>query len=310
MELSYWSLAILVAKWLSYMATAAFAGAAFISTLVDCQPNDHKTSLYRSALQQRLISWQLYCLVPTFIYALALLPIQAGAMADDGWHGMVEPIMLQIVWQSVIGSQIAYLTSGLFIAIGSLIFAKILASQLQNHSVLGLWIVWLMRLLALCLLAVSFSLSGHVSELSAVKHLLLSLHVITIALWLGALWPLILCCKNLPLPTLKALMQKFGEFALVIVLVLVLCGFVLLLSLVQTLHELFYSSYGQLMLGKLALVSSMLMLAAWHKLRLVPTLDTPKAAKRLQRSILLEGVIGLAVLLLTGILTTLIGPAH
>jgi copper resistance protein D len=310
MELSYWSVAILMAKWLSYMATATFAGASFITTLVHCQLSDNEASLDQKALQKRLTSWQLCWLIPALIYALLLLPIQAGAMADDGWQGMFEPIMLQIVWQSVIGSQIACLIGGLLFAICSFIVHKILASQWQTHSVAGQWVVWLMRLLALFLLAASFSLSGHVSELSIVKQILLTLHVIAIALWLGALWPLILCCKSMPIPALKALMQKFGQFAIIIVFVLVVCGLVLLLSLLTNIQTLFYSSYGQLMLCKLALVSSMLMLAAWHKLRLVPTLDTPQAAKRLQRSILLEGVIGLAVLLLTGIVTTLIGPAH
>jgi len=53
----------------------------------------------------------------------------------------------------------------------------------------------------------------------------------------------------------------------------------------------------------------MLLFAGWHKWRLVPQLTDRAAANRLSRSILLESVVGLSILMVTVVVSTAVGPA-
>ena len=70
------------------------------------------------------------------------------------------------------------------------------------------------------------------------------------------------------------------------------------------------SPYGALFAVKLALFASLLGLAAFNKLRLVPALRAGDAvaAARLRRSIGLEFAVVLAILVTTATLTTIASP--
>ena len=62
-------------------------------------------------------------------------------------------------------------------------------------------------------------------------------------------------------------------------------------------------------LPALLLANAILLLAAWHKLKLTPKLLThSNAAIDMRRSIQIEMLIGLCIFLITAVLTTVLGP--
>ena len=80
------------------------------------------------------------------------------------------------------------------------------------------------------------------------------------------------------------------------------------IQLVGSIDALVTTSYGQVLLFKLILVNSILLLAARHKFKLVPALNNSTGREMLSKSISIEIVIALAILLTTSVLTSLVGP--
>ncbi len=160
--------------------------------------------------------------------------------------------------------------------------------------------------------AASFGFVGHVQDdqHSLLLHALLMLHLIAIAFWIGSLWPLLRLADAAEQRRVADLMERFGQLAAYFVVCLLAAGVVLAWLLLDGLVPLFTTSYGRLLLVKLALVGLLLSLAALNKWRLVPALAAggPDSGQRLRRSIATEiGLVGL-VLLATGLLTSGFSP--
>lgn len=103
-------------------------------------------------------------------------------------------------------------------------------------------------------------------------------------------------------------MKKFGEIAVAIVAVLIISGIYLLSQLLGSVEELFTTAYGISLTAKLVGVAALLLLAAANKFRLVPGLQKSSGETKLKRSIMLEMLVALSVLVLTAFFTTLVGP--
>jgi putative copper resistance protein D len=127
---------------------------------------------------------------------------------------------------------------------------------------------------------------------------------------MGALWPLWRACHDVPSDSLHQLMEKFGAYAAVSVLVLIVCGGILGFQLVGSFDMLFFTDYGQGIAIKLFTVSLILLVAAYHKWKLVPALLKKQSSDVLARSIVIEMYLGVAVLGITTVASTLMGPAH
>ena len=97
MQLSEWSVLLLLLKLASYIAIVGLAG----------------TLLMRFMCGNSNVT----CVVTGSIAALLQGPIEAGAMAESGFMGMFDPFMLEIVWQSVIGDQARFRIPALIIAL-------------------------------------------------------------------------------------------------------------------------------------------------------------------------------------------------
>ena len=110
---------------------------------------------------------------------------------------------------------------------------------------------------------------------------------------------------------LHKVMHQFGYYSSYIVSLLILCGLIVGYQLIGSIQSLFFTSYGQIFLCKLALVIGILLIAAHHKFNLVANLIKSEQGKQtLARSIQWEMVIALLVLLTTTWLTTVVGPEH
>lgn len=310
MDVSTWSILLLLTKLISYVGVAAFFGGLLITYMLvkDQGGSTSSNDEYCSVIYR----WQLKWLVASLIAALLYLPFQAGSMAETGLSGMVDSMMLNIAWQSVLGTQTLWRILSLVLIIGWLLWIHLSQGKmpLNSNSAQGRYKPnqYALGLIFGLILAASFSLSGHPVELGLTAQVLLTLHVVAMASWAGALWPLYISCRLLPSDKLGLIMHQYGQIAMVIVAILIICGGILIVQLLGSVGELFTSGYGQLVLLKLTLVSSMLLLGAWHKFSLVPELLRSHNPSPLKKSIALEGFICIGVLLVTSIFTTLVGP--
>ena len=157
-------------------------------------------------------------------------------------------------------------------------------------------------------LTTSFGFIGHVSTLAIPARFSLSVHVMAMALWAGSFYPLWFICGRENRLQVERIMKKFGEIAVAIVAVLIISGIYLLSQLLGSVEELFTTAYGISLTAKLVGVAALLLLAAANKFRLVPGLQKSSGETKLKRSIMLEMLVALSVLVLTAFFTTLVGP--
>ena len=299
-----WVLALFAHKLASYLAVSGSIAAAFLLLLpaltqrqsppqIQQQPD---SSAFRLWLKRLVLRWS----AAGMVLALLYLPLQAGALAEAGVAGMADSLMLQMVWQSAMRTQVLLLLCG---------FATLsLWAWRVKYS--GKAISVALVSIGALLLAASFSQTGHVAGLTWQWQLLLTLHMLAISAWVGSLLPLWQSCYRLAPDRLLALMQQFGRAAVMVLLVLISCGVLILLQLLDSPTALFVTDYGRLMLFKLMLVAAMLLLAAWHKFSLVKALAQQQNSRLLARSIFIEMLLALLVLATSSSFTTVVGLAE
>jgi putative copper resistance protein D len=135
--------------------------------------------------------------------------------------------------------------------------------------------------------------------------------VLIIGSWIGAFYPLWKLCSTDDNIVIKNVMDTFGRLGIVIVILVLLSGMGMVWMLFDSPTELFSSDYGIAVTIKLCLVAIILLIAAWHKLVLVPklTIANPLLAKqKLQKSIGLEALIAVLILATTAVLSSVLGP--
>lgn len=292
-----WVLALFAHKLLSYLAVSGSIGAAFLLQLPALAQPQSDSLAFRLWLKRLVLGWS----AAGMVLALLYLPLQAGALAETGVAGMADRLMLQMVWQSAMRTQLLLWLCGY-----AALWLWAWRVKHSGKAVVSIAVVSLASLL----LAASFSQTGHVASLAGLWPLLLTLHVLAISAWVGSLLPLWQSCYRLAPDRLLALMQQFGRVAVIVVLVLISCGVLILLQLLDSPAALFVTDYGRLMLLKLMLVAAMLLLAAWHKFNLVKALAQQQNSRLLARSIFIEMLLALLVLATSSSFTTVVGLAH
>jgi copper resistance protein D len=142
------------------------------------------------------------------------------------------------------------------------------------------------------------------------------LHLNAAALWLGALIPLVLLLVRLRRfggdrwsVAAAAAAGRFSILGILTVNGLLVSGTVNAAFLLGGMHSLIDTAYGRLLLLKIVLFAAMVCLAAVNRQRLLPRLSTvagtdqaSHAAEQLVRSALFEIALGLAIILIVGLL--------
>jgi putative copper export protein/mono/diheme cytochrome c family protein len=139
-----------------------------------------------------------------------------------------------------------------------------------------------------------------------------ALHLLAAGLWLGALTPLWLSLRTLPLAQAARVCERFSPIGLGCVLMLAGTAIVQGLQLIGSLPALFGTPYGQIALLKIALFLAALTLAAANRLWLTDRLASAVAGARrhLLISIGIETLFGLAIVIAAGILASTMPAAH
>lgn len=247
-----------------------------------------------SSLAQRLRR-QAIALAALALAASLLGFMLRGAALTGGADGVTDPEMLGLLWQTPVGDALLYrLAGGALIIVGSLMprFGQWVALA---GSVLLLW---------------SFAKIGHVTDIGPFYvRLLLLLHLLGVAFWIGVLPPLHRLSQTPDhLSQAAKLGHQFGQAAMIIVPALLFAGLFMGWLLTGTLTALISTGYGQALMVKLALIAVVLMLAAANKTRFVPAMQAgdADAARLLARSIQIETAVILAVLAATATLTSVL----
>jgi copper resistance protein D len=221
---------------------------------------------------------------------------EAARMAGE-MSGMWDISLQGMAWNSPArAALICRLLGLLFIAVG-----------LQGGS--GRWTI--VAVGGAVLATGAFTLTGHTSVNAhrAALAALLMLHLLVVAFWFGALWPLYAASLRETPARASDIIERFTAVATWLVPVILLAGIVmavLLLPNVSALSE----PYGELLIAKVVGFALLMGLAAANKWRFGPALAHGPVQSGLwfRRSVAAEYVLIAAVLAITAVMTSFFSP--
>jgi putative copper resistance protein D len=290
MTIGIWDAAVVTARAATYAATLAAAGGVFFLT-------------YSHALLDGICAGRIRRLIRVLVFIAvlaggAMILATAASMSGDG-GGLADMGLARMILQGGEGRASLARLIGLILIGGSLMGRR-------SPAVVGF--------LGSVAAATSFAWAGHVHSLSALRGawlpaLVIVVHLLGVAFWLGALIPLLIVAGKTG-SRVAATVRRFGTAALVVVGAMLAAGVVLLCLLLGDVSDLWTDDYGRLVLTKILLVSCLLALAGFNHLRLTPRLFAydEGALRALKKSIMAEVAVAACVLIVTAAMTTLAGP--
>ncbi len=288
MQFSGWDVAVVFAKALTYAATLGAAGAVFFMLYCGTLLREPQRGLIR-----RLIGALILAAAAASVLRILLLAGSMSGEAADMFNTAFAGMILRAGEGRASGVRIAGLVLMLF-------------ALSRNPAFRGPAIVGAMAA------STSFAWVGHIHALmpNTAPSLLLCLHLLCAAFWLGALPPLWIIAADAHEPQIAAAAARFGKLAVRVVALLIAAGASLLLMLIGSAAQFWASDYGRMMAVKLLAVAALMGFAAWNKLALTPRLlrGDARAMVEFRRSLLGEMGAGALILLATAAFTTLAGP--
>lgn len=291
-DLDTWTLSLILVSAAFYGSALVAAGSVPLRLVFREIPVIAQSALSR---QLAVAAWLAIALV------LLQWPLQAAFLGGGRLASAFDPFLLALVFDSPQGNRIVLAVAGL------LLLQAILLERWRGGSVLAL-----VGVLGALLVLLAFVQTGHTrDEPRWLLGGLLLVHLAAVAFWISALFPLLrLAAHGDAEPSTARLLVRFGRISTVTVGLLLTAGVLLAWMLLGGLMPLVTTGYGRLLLAKLVLVATLLGLAAWNKWRLVPAFERGdrRAQARLRRSIRLEMLLFLSILLATAFLTTTASP--
>ena len=315
--LSPWDVATLLSKIVAYLAVFACIGS-FLTGLLGLQMVKQPTASNAANtfslpdFERHLSIYQGGAAVLGIVAVAAYFLFQIGAVNQQGIAGMFDSTMGTLIAETSVGEGTRMKFAGFGIALVAGIanwFSSHPAMSMQSARRARL-VALVLSLLAAVLLSWSFAVLGHVANLSTPAKAAIAIHIVAVSLWIGSLHPLLKLCDTMPADLLAQLLRKFGQLAWAILIIMLGAGGFLLTQLLESPSDVFGTPYGLLVAGKIGTVGVLLGVAALNKFRLVPALEKGGSVRPLQLAISVEIGLMLVVLLLTGIFTTVLGPAN
>ena len=279
-----WELAAIAAKSVLYFGALTSSGLVIVRFLFASLVTDILPSIRRFAL---------FCSALGLTAALASFALRGATLTGDA-SGITDANILQMMWQTPVGTALSFRTGGL-----SLMMLGLLLGGFG----------WVMALFGAAGALWSFSTIGHVAdEAASWTNFVLFFHLVAVSIWIGILFPLGRLANQAKTAFIAGkLGHRFGQIAAVVVPLLVFAGFLLSWQLVGSWTALYTTSYGITLLLKLASVAGLLALGALNKIHIVPRIVTNDLAARrsLTRMLKLEWIAFTFVFVATTTLTTL-----
>ena len=197
-----------------------------------------------------------------------------GANLTGDLSGMTDPEMLGLLWTTPVGTALLLRLVGLGLLIAGLFMGRAGAWVSVLGGVIAIW---------------SFDHVGHISSRdTTLLDIALTLHLLTVALWIGVLTPLKRLASLPDTFNMAANVgHRFGVVATATVPVLIIVGGYMGYQLVGSFTALIGTGYGQALIIKVLLIVALLGLAAANKFRFIPALRAgdSAAASHLSKSI-------------------------
>lgn len=297
--------AIVALRWLQYGAAAVLLGTPLF--LLYGLGRGHAASA--PVVPRRRLAAAALALV---LLSLAGLIAQTAVMAGSLDEALKPASLGFMIEGTALGK--AYVARG-----GAALIALALLLLLPSGRVL-----WGLTALAGAVVVASFAWTGHGASTEGPGRLIHLgadiVHALAAALWLGALVAFaLLLARPRDLPPVHRALKDFAGVGTFAVALLVVTGLINSGFLIGSdrIAALFTSLYGWLLLLKLALFAAMVAVAARNRYRLTPALgtaletgaDAAPSIARLRGSVLLETVLGAAILLVVALMGTLPPPA-
>ena len=256
-----WEIAGAVARFLMYLGALLAAGLAFFLAFLHDQRAD----------RWKLVPVVRVAAVLGLLGSVGVIVVQAALLTGRGLGSVAESGVLKSVLGERLGWSIVVLLLGLA------------AVHLSTNTTR----LFLARSLALCgglAVTVSFSLWGHAVEapspwLAVGANVV---HTTAAALWFGGLVGLAMVLRRRspqPVASTARILGRFSEMAAVTVLALAAAG--ITMTWIETggsVSALTGTTYGRLVLAKIAITLGIVAIAAFNRYRLVPSLTAPVAA--------------------------------
>lgn len=297
--------AYVVVRWLGFLALLVVIGAVAFQFVV--LPLYRRRAEADAALEfsatarDRSASIGAAAAIMLLLAAVARLYAQSYAMhgaADSTNPSLVGALLFQTVWGW-----------GWVLQVGSALAAFAAFRAIRNGRA---WAAGLLPLAALALAATP-ALSGHAVSVPRLRPLAVTadtLHVIGAAGWLGSL--LLMLVAGIPAAValgegrrgrgVADLVNAFSPTALLFAGLAAITGLFSAWLHLESLANVWGSTYGRVLLLKLAILSVVAATGAYNWLRVRPALGGPEGVARIRRSSAIEVGIAVAVLLVTAIL--------
>ena len=285
---SIWALAVAVNRWVLYAGMLWVAGTALFLLLLGIEG-----SLREDARQKA--RWA--SVLTALSYVLAV-----GFGGADMQLGGVDALWKAATWRSGLDSTLAS-SAVLGLIAMALLYAGFVAGEQRRHGVL----------IAGATLAIgSFLVTGHAATAPPAWLMapVVGVHLLATAFWIGAFRPLLLSTGQLSAADSGALMQRFSNFAVPAVIVVLISGTAISLKQLGSPAKLFDNDYGTVLLTKIILVLVIIGIAAYNKINLTPRLIANDVAgvSKIKRTITLELMLYVIVLAAASALTVTTPP--
>lgn len=248
--------------------------------------------------------------------------LEAARMSDD-LAGMFDMSLQTMAWNSTAGGAFTVRELGLLLIVAGMraVPARVTAHNIFAASVGSPVGVFLKRLGARgftlvgvgggLLVAVSFTLTGHISvdARRALLTPLLLAHLLIVAFWFGALWPLCLVTLRESRERTARVISVFSAAAFWLVPMILVVGAGIAVALLPNVAAL-GKPYGELLIAKVVLFGVLLACAALNKWRFGPAVASAdlQAGRRFCNVVITEYVLITIVLVVTAVMTTFFSP--
>ena len=222
--------------------------------------------------------------------------MEAARMAGE-MSGLWDPALQGMAWNSPARVALICRLAGLLL----------IAAGLQGAS--GRWTS--VAVGGAVLATGAFALTGHTSVNAhrGVLAALLMLHLLILAFWFGALWPLYVASLREAPARASTVVERFTVLATWLVPLILVAGTAMAILLLPSFSAL-KQPYGELLIAKVAGFALLMGLAAANKWRLGPALvqGGVQSGRWFRRSVAAEYVLIAAVLTITAVMTSLFSP--
>lgn len=248
--------------------------------------------------------------------------LEATRMAGE-MSGMFDTSLQTLAWNSSLGGSFMVRVLGLLLIVAGMraVPARVTASRFFTSSVASPVTAVLKQLSThgftmvgvsgAVLVAASFTLAGHTSTSgwrSLLAPLLLA-HLLIVAFWFGALWPLCLVTLRESWERVARVVAVFSAAAFWLVPLILVAGVAMAAFLLPDVTAL-RQPYGELLLAKGALYVVLLACGAANKWLLGPALARGElqSGRGFRRVVIAEYVLMVIVLSVTAVMTTFFSP--